>query len=138
MRRILLPTLAAAVLGSACQDNQATTPAQAEEATSAQGPQTGVSATSADVTTLTLALEDATTRILPALEDKGLAQRLSRQLTTLSGALSAGRMAEARQHLANAREVLASAGEALGTDADLGAISLVLDQADTLLSGSAQ
>ena len=139
MRRILLPILAVTVLGGACQDNPVTTPAQVAEVTSREAAvQISTLATLSDVEALAFALEDATERVLPMLEDKGLSQRLSRQLSALSTALSAGRTAEARQQLANARAALASSAQAHSTDADMGAISLVLDQADTLIGGSAQ
>ena len=139
MRRILLPILAVTVLGSACQDNRVTTPAPLTEVVSREAvAQASTNARSSNIEALALALEDATARILPTLEDKALSERLNRQLTALSVALSAGREADARQQLANAKAVLRSRGEALSKDADLGAISLVLDQADTLIGGSTQ
>jgi hypothetical protein len=137
MRRVTLVPLCA-LLAAACQD----APMQP---TSAEGgpPPTATFAASlapgepnASVLAVTAALEDATTRLVAALEDRGAARQLGTHLDALSAHLAAGDRVRAERALTLAQSALSRASDRLGDAADGASIQLALDGADALLHGA--
>lgn len=130
-RSTLLPFFA--LLAAACQDMP--TQPIADEAASPPPAALAVALAPDQAVTLTASLEDATTRLLPALEDQGGAKQLGTHLQALSAHLAAGNRDGAERALKLAQSLLSRQSSKLGDAADLGSIQLVLDGADALLRG---
>lgn len=77
-------------------------------------------------------LQDASARLLPSLSEAKLRLELEHHLDLLAAALSSGDKVRARRQLALARKTIESQLRA-GDVADLGALSLALDQIDEQL-----
>ena len=137
MRRVTLVPVCA-LLAVACQDaptqptvDEAAPPPSATFAASVAADQPS------PALAVTAALDDATTRLVGGLEDRGVARQLGIHLETLSARLAAGDRAGAERALNLARGVLSRQSDRLGEEADTGSIQLALDSADALLHGAA-
>ena len=115
---------ALAVGAVACDSDRGTAPAAAEEA-----PAIDAHLVEAFNNGLNVSLEDATTRLAPALGEDFGAQELRTHLQDLATCLAAGDAAGAAAALRRANEVLAR----VRSSPDAGAIGLVLDYTAGLL-----
>jgi hypothetical protein len=109
----------------ACADSPTTPHATPTEAAS---PVTAATATGPTG----FLLQDASARLLPSLGDAKLRLALEHHLDLLAAALSANDKTQARRQLALARRTIEQQVRA-GDVADLGALSLALDQIDEQL-----
>ncbi len=133
MKRLaVLPMAAVLALSAGCTQDAPTAPAVAEIA-----PPTAASLviSSAVLADFGAAVEDAATRLLPALEDHDAAEQLGTHLQALAESLAAGNRGGAERAMVLAQRFLNQQGSTLGDAADLGAIQLVLDGAQALLRG---
>jgi hypothetical protein len=81
-------------------------------------------------------LDDATTRLLPSLAEQMLRGRLQDRLAALGAALEAGDAAATRRQLALTRKLVAASARK-GDGADLGSLTLALDEIEAQLDAPA-
>ncbi|HEV2149843.1 MAG TPA: hypothetical protein VGR37_20765 [Longimicrobiaceae bacterium] len=126
MKRFAVLPLAVVLASAACQVDAPTAPPAVRE--SPKSPP------SESVSDFASAADDAVARILPALDDPGVAAQLGPMLSALSLNLQAGRLPQAQAQLTAARAVLDRAGDLK----DGGTIDLVLVRAGQIISGDAE
>jgi hypothetical protein len=81
-------------------------------------------------------LDDATSRLVPALGEQALRGRLQDRLKSLGAALEAGDVAATRRQLALARRLVAASARK-GDGADLASLTLALDEIEAQLDAPA-
>jgi hypothetical protein len=137
MRRLaILPLAAVLALSAGCTRDHPTAVQPVEENVvaplSAAVPLTISSAAQADIGA---AVDDAVSRLLPALRNPGVAEQLSRHLQILSESLTSGDRSGAERALRLTQRLLSREGRSPEAAADLDALQLLLSRAGTLLYG---
>jgi hypothetical protein len=129
-------TLAALLLALAAgcgTDDKA--PSEPAAARARAVPSAQLAATSAPVSGIGVALDDASSRLAGSLRDAVARAQLQERLGDLAASLEAGDHVKGLRALALARKALAAA-ERDGDAADLAVISLALDRAEQMLTTS--